>query len=234
MRSAPSLAAMSAACSSLTPHATTPDAELRLLRATTTGTPSSDRTTPSHSADAAMSVRSATRSAALPLSDSLSASAALKSSLVVASPVSSARMTAVAPDATAASSAARAFASSPLTTAGDTAKTKPGMRTCRRDLAAKTALPSSSSDAPPPPPKSLPMADTRAVSLRPRGVPPDTRGANRTRWMDNLEPLVVEAADPSKTARGETVTRRPGAARRGRNPDAALAETTIPCVGMVP
>ena len=238
IKSAPSLAAMSAACSSLTPHATTPDAELRLLRATTTGTPSSDRTTPSHSADAAMSVRSATRSAALPLSDSLSASAALKSSLVVASPVSSARMTAVAPDATAASSAASAFASSPLTTAGDTAKTKPGMRTCRRDLAANTALPSSSSDAPPPPPpKNLPMADTRAVSLRPRGVPPDTRGANRTRtrWMDGyLEPLIVEAADPSKMARGETVTRRPGAARRGRNPDAALAETTIPCVGMVP
>ena len=66
MRSAPSLAAMSAACSSLTPHATTPDAELRLLRATTTGTPSSDRTTPSHSADAAMSVRSATSSALFP------------------------------------------------------------------------------------------------------------------------------------------------------------------------
>ena len=73
------------------------------------------------------------------------------------------------------------------------------------------------------------------MSLRPRGVPPDTRG-DRARWMDNLEPedLIVEAADPSKTARGEAVTRRPGAARRGRNPDAALAETTIPCVGMVP
>jgi|TARA_B100000405_G_scaffold215735_1_gene152434 hypothetical protein len=54
--------------------------------------------------------------------------------------------------------------------------------------------------------------------------------------MDNLEPedLIVEAADTSKTARGETVTRRPGAARRGRSPGAALAETTIPCVGMVP
>ena len=47
--------------------------------------------------------------------------------------------------------------------------------------------------------------------------------------MDNLEPedLIVEAADTSKTARGETVTRRPGAARRGRSPGAALAETTL-------
>ena len=234
MRSAPSFAAISAASSSLTPHATTPDAELRDLRATTTGTPSSERTTPSHSADAAISVRSAMSSAARPRRASLSASAALKSSRVVASPVSSARMTAVAPDATAASRDASASASSPLTRDGETAKTKPGMRTCRRDLAAKTGLPSSSSDDPDPP-KSLPMADTRRRVSRLHGVPRrlNTPGARAARWLDNLEP---KEAPPFVAARGDgAVPRRVGGAgaRRGRIPDTALAEATIPCVGMV-
>jgi len=95
-------------------------------------------------------------------------------------------------------------------------------------------LPSSSSDDPDPP-KSLPMADTRRRVSRLHGVPrrPDTPGARAARWLDNLEP---KEAPPFVAARGDgAVTRRVGGAgaRRGRIPDTALAEATIPCVGMV-
>jgi hypothetical protein len=51
--------------------------------------------------------------------------------------------------------------------------------------------------------------------------------------LDNLEP---KEAPPFVAARGDgAVPRRVGGAgaRRGRIPDAALAEATIPCVGMV-
>mmetsp|Transcript_20040 Transcript_20040/g.49868 ORF Transcript_20040/g.49868 Transcript_20040/m.49868 type:complete len:343 (+) Transcript_20040:1954-2982(+) len=139
MRSAPSLAATSAPSASRTRHATM-HGPLKLLRATTTGTPSSLRTTPSASAEVAISVRSATSSAARPRSASLSASAALKRSRVVASPPSSESTTAVAPAATAASMAAAVPSS--FTLSGATVKINPGMRTSTRFLAANSPPPS--------------------------------------------------------------------------------------------